>query len=309
MKPYRQPRTQQENIAPHHATGSDTRRDVLSRRSFLATSAGLAIGTVSGCGSEQPVSCALITDIHYADKDTGGTRNYRASIRKTRLFAETLAGRNPTFAVELGDIIDKAALEDEIGYVRAIKTEFASVGVPCHAVIGNHDVATFSKDEFLAHVGGRAPWYSFDHGAWHFVVLDANFSGDGTPYDAGNFNWTDTVIPPEELSWLASDLAAAANRKTVCFIHQNLHDEGDEHGVKNAAEVRGVLEEAGTVAAVFQGHMHWGGYAAINGIHYVTLKATVEGDDPSFALVTLDLRDGITVEGFGREESRTLTID
>ena len=299
----------------NHTVLPNTQPCVLSRRSFfavsarLAASAGLIAGSVPGCASEQPVSFALITDIHYADKDTAGTRNYRASIRKTRLFAETLALKKPTFAVELGDLIDKAAKEDEIGYVRTISAEFAAIGVPRHHVIGNHDVATFSKDEFLSHVGGTAPWYSFDHGSWHFVVLDANFKSDLSPYNAGNFNWTDTVVPPDELSWLTRDLAAAAKRKTVCFIHQNLHDEDDDHGVKNAPAVRAVLEEAGNVVAVFQGHMHWGGYAAIEGIHYVTLRATVEGDVESFALVTLNRRDSITVEGFGREVSRKLTFE
>lgn len=297
-----------------HTVSQDARLSRLSRRSFLAVSAGLAAsaelaeGSVAGSSSLQPVSFALITDIHYADKDTAGTRHYRDSLRKTRQFAEILAPRKSAFAVELGDIVDGAAKPIEARYLRTIDAEFAAVGVACHYVIGNHDVATFSKDEFLSLAGGKAPWYSFDHGLWHFVILDANFNADFTPYAAGNFSWTETYVPPDELDWLAGDLAAAANRKTVCFIHQNLHNEDNDHGVKNAPAVRTVLEQVGTVAAVFQGHMHTGGYAAINGIHYLTLKATVEDDSPAFALVTLNPRGGITVEGFGREESREMAF-
>ncbi len=291
-----------------HTVSPDTRPSRLSRRSFLAVSVGLAAGSAAGYSSLRPVSFALITDIHYADKDTAGTRHYRDSLRKTRQFAETLAPRKPAFAVELGDIVDGAAKPIETGYLRTINAEFTAIGVPCHYIIGNHDVATFSKDEYLSLAGGKAPWYSFDYGPWHFVVLDANFNADFTPYAAGNFSWTETYVPPDELDWLAGDLAAAANRKTVCLIHQNLHNEDNDHGVKNAPAVRTVLEQAGTVAAVFQGHMHTGGYAAINGIHYLTLKATVEDDSPAFALVNLNSRGGITVESYGREERREMAF-
>jgi alkaline phosphatase len=76
--------------------------------------------------------------------------------------------------------------------------------------------------------------------------------------------------------------------------------------VRNAAEVRRVLEADGRVLAVFQGHHHEGGCRCVGGIPYYTLKALVAGKDTAYATVRV-MRDGsLTVTGFGRAESRRL---
>jgi len=151
----------------------------------------------------------------------------------------------------------------------------------------------------------RKSYYSFDHGRYHFVVLDGDFKKDGSPYTPGNFAWTDTWIPEVQRRWLADDLNKARDRKTIVFIHQNLDCEDDPHGVKNAPQVRVVLERAGNVVAVLQGHKHTGGYRNIGGIHYCTLRAMVEGPTPrnnAYAIVTLDASDRIALQGFGRQK-------
>jgi hypothetical protein len=57
---------------------------------------------------------------------------------------------------------------------------------------------------------------------------------------------------------LTADLRAT-DRRTIVFVHQGL-DVSDDHGVKNAPEVRRVLESTGRVLAVFQGHSHENDY-------------------------------------------------
>ena len=189
---------------------------------------------------------------------------------------------------------------------RYVLQPFAGFHGPRHYVLGNHCVARLSKAEFLTHCGAevKRSYYSFDSGPCHFVVLDANFKQDGTPYAAGNFTWTDTWIPKDEQEWLADDLGQTTARTTLVFVHQNLDKEDDAHGVKNAAEVRAVLEQSGSVAAVFQGHMHGGGYRRIGEIHYCTLRAMVERptvENNAYAIVTVDRQGQITLEGLGRQ--------
>jgi alkaline phosphatase len=178
--------------------------------------------------------------------------------------------------------------------------------------LGNHCLHAFTKDEFLARCGTRVrkSFYSFDCGRFHFVVLDANFRSDGAAYAAGNFTWTDTWIPSHEQQWLTEDLKQARAKRTFLFVHQNLHDEKDAHGVKNAPEIRHILEAAGNVAAVFQGHMHSGGYTKKGGIHYCTLKAMVEGsmlENNAYAVVTVDPSGHLRLEGFGRQKEVAFT--
>ena len=67
--------------------------------------------------------------------------------------------------------------------------------------------------------------------------------------------------------------------------------------------MRRVLEDSGNVLAVFQGHDHVGDHRAINGIHYYTLIAVVEGSgesNNSYALVEVRPNNDIEVIGYRR---------
>ena len=52
------------------------------------------------------------------------------------------------------------------------------------------------------------------------------------------------------------------------FAHQRL-DVTNDYCIKNATDVRKVLEASGKVLAVFQGHNHKNDYNEIGGIHYM----------------------------------------
>jgi len=92
------------------------------------------------------------------------------------------------------------------------------------------------------------------------------------------------------------------------FIHQQLDGQGDYY-VKNGAAVRALFERSGKVLAVFQGHRHEGAFVRIKGVPYYTLKAMIEGSGPdnsSYALVDVDGRGTIRIQGFRQAESMTL---
>jgi len=303
-----------------HAAGAHVTPGTLSRRDFLVSGAAAGALAVSCTSTEREknvsnppesheLSFGLVADLHYADKAPWKTRYYRDSDEKLRECIETFNAESPDFIVELGDFIDGGEKETELEYLRTIDGIFGRFRGPRHYVLGNHDMASLSKEEFIDACGAHGGYYSFDSSGCHFVILDANFNEDGSPYDSGNFNWTETYIPETEQRWLAEDLAGAEGRKTIVFIHQILNDETDPHGVKNAPEVRRILEEAGNVPAVFQGHMHSGGYAEVNGIHYLTLRAAVEGpgvENNAWAIVRLFSDDRVEVEGFKEQKSYTL---
>ena len=245
----------------------------------------------------------LVTDIHYADKATVGTRVYRDSLAKMQV---AVAALNATakqdaaglsFAITLGDFIDYPAntevLNDdavakEIELLKVIEGEWAKVNANRHYVLGNHCIYTLTKAEFFANTKARPAPYSFDTpfkpggGAIHFVVLDACFKADGTPYGRRNADSTDTFIPESQLQWLAEDLAQTKN-PVIVFTHQRLDGtKGDESlNVKNSAAVRAVLEKSGKVLAVLQGHSHQNFLATVGGIPYCVLRAMVE--DPGAA--------------------------
>lgn len=299
-----------------------TRPGIISRRTFLRIAAAAGLGTLSCAPGRmrvtdvRPVRFGMVTDCHYADADTGGTRFYRESLDKLSECVTRMNEERVDFLVELGDLKDqgKPPVEAEtLKYLEAAEAVFRRFNGPRYHVLGNHDMDSLSKGQFLScavNTGvdpGRS-YYSFDVKDLHFVVLDANYRADGGDYDHGNFSWTTARVPPREMDWLRQDLAAC-RRPAIVFIHQLLGAKGPV-SVKNAGQVRRVLEASGRVLAVFQGHHHEGAYACINGIHYYTLKAVVEGHGPensSYAVVEVHPNGDLIVTGCRKAVSRELT--
>jgi len=270
---------------------------------FLAL-AGVDI-SAAFTGDQRPaLKVGLITDLHYADKPPAGSRHYRETPTKLAEAAERFGKDKPDFVVELGDFIDAAdSVKDELGYLKRINRDFSTICEHRHYVLGNHCVYTLTKEEFLDGVEQKRSYYSFDHGGFHFIVLDACFRSDGKPYGRKNFKWTDPNLPAKEVDWLKADLKAAKG-KAVVFIHQRL-DVANHYGVKNAPAVRKILEDSGKVLAVFQGHNHINDHKLIGGIHYVTLVAMVEGSGATNnAYSTMDVfEDGsLRVAGFRKQK-------
>lgn len=257
----------------------------------------------------------IVTDLHYADTEPRGRRNFRESATKLTECIDFMTRQTVAFLVELGDFKDEgvpAAEAESLEYLKRIEAVFAGFNGPRYHVLGNHDLDCLSKEQFQSQtentgISKDRTFYSFEAHGVHFIVLDANFTADGTAYGHNNFDWTDTWIPPAELEWLQADLAQTG-RPVLVFSHQLL-DGDDDYCVKNAAEVRRILENHGHVRAVFQGHKHDGGYNRINGIHYYTLKAVVEGSGPgnnAYAIVAISEDHTITISGHRRAQTLQL---
>lgn len=110
--------------------------------------------------------------------------------------------------------------------------------------------------------------------------------------------------------WLEADLKEA-DGPVVVFAHQRL-DVSNNHGVRNAAAVRRVLERSGKVRAVLQGHSHRNDLEEIGGIHYCTLVAMVEGareEDNGYSIVDVHENGTIRLTGFRKQEDRQWPVD
>lgn len=280
-----------------------------SRRAFLLGTTLVLAGGVRGNAfpveNQATTRFGMITDLHYADKAPSGSRHYRDTLAKLDKASDQIRQARPDFMVELGDLIDAAdSVETELRYLKRINQEFCQLAAQRHYVLGNHCVDTLKKEEFLSEVEQKKSFYSFDSGNTHFIILDSCFRSDGTPYSRKNFKWTDANVPPHELEWLRSDLANNT-LPTIVLAHQRL-DTKDNHGVRNAADVREILENSGKVQAVFQGHSHKNDYKDLNGIHYCTMVAMVEGKgvkNNGFSLVQIKSDTSIVVEGFVKQNN------
>jgi len=272
----------------------------------------LCIGAV-GAASD-PLHIGIVADVHVHDTDSPAEGKVMVDYaERLTAFVDAMNAWPADAVFQLGDLVNGAfvlgGLTGDPTRIGALLDEglvlLSGLDAPLYHVLGNHDMYDLSKPEVLAAMGLEQGVYSFDLGGYHFVVLDAEFNPDGTPYDHV-FMRVKGFIPPGQLDWLTADLAAT-NLPTIVAIHQPLDSDFDSLAggppVANHLEVRSVLRDSDVVIAVLQGHDHENRYAEIDGIHYVTFAAMVDHTEPSpptFAQMTLDpVERVIRIEGFG----------
>ncbi len=282
------------------------------RRAFLQQTtlclAGLGAGKLLSADADaRPLLRAgLMTDLHYAEKEPTKTRFYREALGKLDEAVEFFNREKPEVVIELGDFIDQAdSVEQEIEWLKTMEQHYAKLSMPRHYVLGNHCVGTLTKQEFAANTKAPGGHAAFEQSGVTFLILDACFREDGTPYERKNFSWKDANLPKGELAWLESELGKAAGPVLV-MAHQRL-DLDKAHAVRNAAEVRALLKKSGNVTAVFQGHSHKNDYQLIDGIHYVTLVAMIEGTGSAnngYSMLDVMADGSLRLKGYRRQVER-----
>lgn len=288
----------------------DTR---MTRRHFLKTSGAsslvMATGIQAGEEAIGNLRLGLISDIHYADLKTAGSRHYRDSLAKVKEAIARFNASDLDMVICLGDLIDAGkSVEEEYSHLERVYEEFKQLKVPCQFVLGNHCIYTLTKEEFLRGVNQESSNDSLNIKGVRLVFLDACHRKDGVSYGRKNYQWTDTDIPEEQRKWLKKALVQDS-QPTLVFVHQRLDVEGN-YGVHSAPLVRQILEDSGEVAAVFQGHNHVNEHKIINGVHYVTINAVIEGPAPennAFSILEYSPSgQAIRVEGFYNQANYNL---
>ncbi len=232
----------------------------------------------------------VFADSHYCTKDElCGTRRPALSLSKLKNALWEFKKQGVERILCLGDLVDTDdTAEQNAENLRRAASLLAETGLPCCCCMGNHDAALFSKNEFANLTGFTlAPAVIKAENA-ALILLDANFNLDGSPYEPGKVNWTETVISQAQILWLKQTLADCRGLDVYVFIHQNLDPAVDtSHVVQNAAEVNRILADGGNVRAVYQGHYHPGAVNVHNGIPYITLQAMCEGTENSFRVIAV----------------------
>lgn len=119
--------------------------------------------------NEKRLRFGLVTDIHFAHRHVHGTRYYEQSITKLSEAIDVFNRRKLDFMIELGDLKDMGDTPERgqtLSFLDEIEAKFQTFDGPVYHVLGNHDMDSISKPEFLAHTAnyGNAkgkPYYSF----------------------------------------------------------------------------------------------------------------------------------------------------
>jgi manganese-dependent ADP-ribose/CDP-alcohol diphosphatase len=272
--------------------------------------------------SDSQVKIGVFADCQYCDCETAGTRFYRNSLEKLEDCISKFNQDNEIdFIVGLGDIIDR-----DFSSFDSVNSILAKSKKEIFQVIGNHDLEV--EKSFLEQVPSKLnldkTWYSFTKKGWHFIFLNGNditfhsnhdeivnqakemteqLKKEGKP----NYHEWNGGIGKKQLKWLEKELKTSQkkNQKVAVFCHYPLLP-FESHALWNSEEVQAVLAKFNCVKIYLNGHNHAGNYTIQHGIHFVNLKGMVETkNENAFSIITFT-DERIEIEGFGREESRSL---
>ncbi|HEY3269043.1 MAG TPA: calcineurin-like phosphoesterase family protein [Armatimonadota bacterium] len=176
----------------------------------------------------------------------------------SREILDELAETDAAFGMTLGD-----NTADHPLLFGALARSMATIGIPWHYALGNHDENydgpddSHSTETFQAAYGPA--YYSFDYGPVHFVTLDT-VEWMGKTYRGG--------IGERQLAWLKNDLARCPKGQLlVLAMHIPLS------AIQEKADVFKLLEDRPHVVTV-TGHEHWMGH------HFLGKEAGFNGKTP-----------------------------
>lgn len=266
----------------------------------------------------------LIADVQYADKDTAGNRRYRQAAEKLRAAVADFAGQKLDFVVDLGDLIDGHGTQS-MAEMQQMLALYATLKVPVHHVVGNHDLV-IGRPAMLHAFGLARGYYEWRVAGWRFIALDAmeiSTIGPLGPEEKAlaqeilarhpDLQTYNGALTARQLAWLADRLedARRCGERVIVFSHlpTALVASNAYHMPWNYEEEEAVIAGAGCVAAYICGHHHQGGYAHYRGTHHLTMPALVEAPENSNTYAVLEVYpDRLLLKGVGTVADRVMPL-
>ncbi|HSG29855.1 MAG TPA: metallophosphoesterase [Candidatus Krumholzibacterium sp.] len=288
------------------------------------------LGILPDTCSAERFRFVFMTDIHVTE-EFDGDEGFRAAARHVNSLG-------PDFVITGGDMVMDAL---GVSFAEAVEAYdlYASIcedlEAPVHHGIGNHEIfglydttgtarenEEYLKGMFRKRLGDGATSSAFDHGGWHFILLDViGFSKDGRYMGyAGK----------EQLRWLEDDLKGVRpGTPIVLSLHIPLVSVYGQvkrgsctaltpgEAVLNSDEVLDLFERH-DLRLVLQGHLHVVEQIAFKGTHFVTGGAVCgawwegarDGFPEGFVVVDIDGDEmDYHYETYGWEASEDLPDD
>jgi len=187
----------------------------------------------------------------------------------------------PDAVLVTGDVADHAT-DEEYELVREL---LAPLGVPVHALPGNHDGRGALRRHFdLPGAGDDPVQYSLDLGPLRLVAVDTTRPGE----DSG-------ALDGERLEWLDSELAQAPEQLTLVAMHHPPLVTGipvwDDIGLalEDQQALAAVIERHPQVRRLVAGHVHGTMISELAGRPVLTVPSTYAQARLDFTLNEIEL--------------------
>jgi 3',5'-cyclic-AMP phosphodiesterase len=300
---------------------------MLNRRQLIQAGVVSAGAIISGSGPEvlaqtsseraPNLRIAHLTDMHVMPDGALGV-NAETGFTKALEHAQSLA-RKPDLILQGGDAI-MDALRTSKGDVTAQWAAFKRtlekhVRTPIHHAVGNHDCWTGAgstgdplkgKTWALQQLGLEHPYYSFDQGAWHFVVLDStnletkDSHGYTAKLDEAQFKWLEAdlkIVPKSKPVLILSHIPILA----VCAYFDGDNEKTGDWLVpgawmhSDARRLKDLFAQHPNVKLCLSGHIHLRDSLVYNGVTYACngavcgnwWRGNYQETPPGYAIVDL----------------------
>ena len=197
---------------------------------------------------------------------------------------------SPDFVITGGDLIMDALgqkFERADKLYNLYKETIIELNMPVYNTIGNHEHfgwyedsgvepshPEYGKKMFKNRLGKGNTYFSFDHGGWHFLILDSV----GDTGERSYYGWMDE----DQIEWIKSDLEKV-NRTTPIalsvhipfitvmtqLIRGPLEPNGKGTVINNSREVLELFKNH-NLKLVLQGHLHYLEDIYVNDVHFIT---------------------------------------
>ena len=273
----------------------------------------------------QEFEIGVVADCQYCNCETVNNRYYKKSPQRLRKAVDELNTHTLDYAIHLGDFIDR-----DFESFDTVAPIWNSLKSDTYHVLGNHDFSVVDslKPLVFEKMNIKKRFYSILKNNWRFIVLDGNdlsFHGALTNRkkqqtdslfqllsnkNRPNLKEWNGGLSIEQLKWVEKELQLATENKERVGFYCHFPSLGEEqaHNLWNYEQLLELIDQYPCVKFYFNGHNHNGSYVQKNGVHFLNFKGMVDtNDSTSFATVTFR-KDSLFVQGYGREQSRSLKI-
>lgn len=226
----------------------------------------------------------FITDLHVRSNSDGvGNRILKPDyVSKIDYFIEKMNNIFvPNFIIANGDIIEGTNTSTEKGMAELslVKKLFDRTTLKKYWVVGNHDLRSVNKKQFMQSLDIDYVSKAFEVGNYKIIILDSNFKPDDSDIIPGKY-YTRGHVSEKQIKFLEKELKNT-DKKTIVFLHHpslwNIDGKSNNGFPDNAKELQEIFSR-NKVFAVFAGHIEDLFLQEIGGVKYFISPGIVKNE-------------------------------
>jgi len=226
----------------------------------------------------------FITDLHVrSGSDSAGNRNLGSDfVKKINYFVEKMNNVFvPNFVIANGDNIEGTGVSYDKGMseLSLLKDLFNRTTLKKYWVVGNHDLRSVTKKQFMQSLDIDYVSKAFEVGNYKIIILDSNFSKDDADVVPGK-GYTRGHISEKQIKFLEKELKNTDKRTLVFLYHPPLWSIDGKYNFQfpnNAKRLQEIFFQ-NKVFAVFAGHIEDLFLQEIDGVKYFISPGIVKNE-------------------------------